>query len=65
MFHDNQRVVAKDKWFIIGGNPDGNGGGVIASCNTLEEAENIRFQAIMQNYSEVRIRTWKEMMEGQ
>ena len=62
MFHDNQRVNAKDKFFVLGGNPDGNGGGVIASTNSLVEAKQIQLEAIKKDYSGVAIYTWEEMM---
>lgn len=59
---DKQRINSRDKWFVIGGNPDGDGGGVIATSNLLTEAEEIRIQAIKFNYSGVLIRTYDEFM---
>ena len=64
MLHDNpQRVVATDKWFVLGGNPDGNGGGVIATRNVLKDAQALAEEAIKEGYTHVSVQTWEQMFE--
>jgi len=63
LLHDTEGVNARDKYFIVGGNPDGSGGGVITSRNTLDGAQTIQRRAIMQGYTQVRILTYDEMMK--
>jgi hypothetical protein len=62
LLHETERVDSlRDTYFICGTNPDGNGGGVIATRMTLENAHKIQRQAIMQGYTRVRVWTWYEM----
>jgi hypothetical protein len=61
LLHESSRIDSRDTYFICGGNPDGNGGGVIASVNTLEAAHRLQRQAIMQGYTRVKVWTWREM----
>ena len=62
MLHDNQRVDSHDRWFVCGGNPDGDGGGVIASFNDLRKAQAFVEVAIKADYTRVRVQTWEQMM---
>ncbi len=59
MYHDKLRVVSSDSYFIIGGNPDGNGGGVIASTNSEFEASDIKAEAMKHGYKNVQVVDWK------
>ncbi len=64
MYHDNLRVVSTDAFFVIGGNPDGNGGGVIASTNSEFEASDIKAEAMKHGYKNIQVVTaeyfWKD-----
>jgi hypothetical protein len=63
-YHDNQRIVSTDPWFVTGGNPDGNGGGVIATCRSEFRAIDIKWEALVQGYRGVQVISakdfWKE-----
>jgi hypothetical protein len=61
MYHDNTRICSTDNYFVCGGNPDGNGGGVIASSHTIDDAKRIQLEAIKLGYVGVRILTWDEL----
>jgi hypothetical protein len=62
MFHDTQRFDCYDEFFVIGGNPDGIGGGVIASSPSWFAAVDKRWQAISLGYRDVKVVTWAEMV---
>ena len=62
-WHETQRFNQNDKYFIIGMNPDGNGGGIIGTATNEAEARIMRNGALAQNYTQVRVRTWKELNE--
>jgi hypothetical protein len=56
-------VDARDKFFVCGGNPRGNGGGVIASFNNYKDALALSIEAIKVGYVRVKIYTWNEMFQ--
>jgi hypothetical protein len=60
---DNQRANSKDALFICGGNPDNSGGGIIASCNTRRQAEQLQVEALKFGFTFVVIQTWKEFLD--
>jgi len=62
MLHHTARYKDSDRFFVIGMNPDDSGGGVIGTAPTLTEANALRDQAIKENYSIVRVRTWRELV---
>lgn len=59
---DYQNISSHDRFFVCGGNPDSNGGGIIASYMNREAATETQRQAIMFGFNDVRILTWHEMM---
>jgi len=61
MLHEMYQVNSHDKYFVIGGNPDGNGGGVIVSTNDMAFALSIQKQAIKLGYTKVQVVTWTEL----
>jgi hypothetical protein len=62
--HETTRISSKDEYFVVGGNPDGNGGGVIGSAKTFSEAQKLQVEALKQNYTNVRILDWMELTVG-
>ncbi len=61
LLHECQRVVMSDKFFVCGGNPANDGGGVIGTRATWNEAVDLKVRAIKENYTLVRILTYAEM----
>jgi len=59
---ENLRVVATDRFFVCGGNPDGSGGGVIGSFKEMADAVALKVDLIKADYNHVQILTWDEMM---
>jgi len=62
MLHETARYSDHDTFFVVGGNPDDSGGGVIGTAPNLTEANALRDAAIKANYSRVRVRTWRELV---
>lgn len=60
MYHDTLRVNSSDKYFVIGGNPNDDGGGVIGSTNSEFQASDIKAEAIKQGYKNVSIVGWQD-----
>ena len=54
-WHDTLRVNARDAFFVVGGNPNEDGGGVIGSTNSEFQASDIKAEAIKRGYRDVRI----------
>jgi len=63
LLHETEKVNTHDRFFICGKDPDGSGGGVIATRDTLDGATTLQARAIMQGYTKVRVLTWKELNE--
>jgi len=63
LLHETARFNTEDTYYVLGGNPNNDGGGVIGTARTLTAANELRDAAIKQNYSKVRVRTWREMMQ--
>jgi hypothetical protein len=61
MLHENQWVASTDRFIICGGNPHGDGGGVIGTRDRWEDAVELKIQAIKLNYTRVQIMTWREL----
>lgn len=61
LLHETEPVSTQDKWFVCGGNPSGNGGGVIGTRYTLIAAQALQKEAIKQNYTRVRVLTWEQL----
>lgn len=61
LLHEIARFNIKDEFFISGGNPDMNGGGVIGTAPTWMQAVNMKHDAMSQGYKGVRILTWNEV----
>lgn len=52
-WHDEQRVCSTDSWFVLGGNPNEDGGGVIASTTSEFKAMDIKAEAVKRGYRNV------------
>lgn len=63
MLHETERIYSTDRYIITGGNPDGNGGGVIGTRNRLDDAIALHAAAIQTGYTNVRMMTWEELMK--
>jgi len=63
LLHDIYSVNANHKYFVCGRNPDGKGGGAIASFNSYKDAYTVSLQAINQGYTRVRVMTYEEIVD--
>ena len=63
--HVAARFNSGDKYFVVGMNPEENGGGIIGSANSLEGAHGLQIEAIKQNYGKVRVLTSLEFYMGE
>lgn len=63
VLHEASRLSMHDPYFVSGGNPDGNGGGVIGSTRTRVEALALQIEAVKRGYTRVHVMTYKEMSE--
>lgn len=54
-WHDQFGVRASDDFFVVAGNPNGDGGGVVASTNSWFRATDIKNEAIRQGYRDVQV----------
>ena len=61
MWHDRFNVDPEHAYFVVAGNPDGNGGGVILSTNNWREAWDIMKEAERQRYHRVDILNYLEL----
>jgi len=63
MLHETARYSNRDEFVVVGFNPDDSGGGIIGTAANQAEANQLRVEALKQNYSCVRVRTWRELMK--
>jgi hypothetical protein len=49
-------------FLVIGGNPDGNGGGIITAAPTRYEADRLAAQYVTKGYRDVRVVTYDEFL---
>jgi hypothetical protein len=65
MLHDTLHVSAQDAYFVVGGNPDNDGGGVIGSTNSEFVASDIKAEAIKQGYKNVQVNGLEGLLVSQ
>lgn len=62
--HETHRLVMTDEYFVIGGNPDGLGGGIIGSSRNMYCAVQLKKLAIEQGYKDVKIIEYWDLYKG-